>query len=119
MSDSDEVARNRNWIDWAANWAVNQSFSVLVASALMYAGWRMATDVVPSSLRQISQENTAAMERVVKDLNIAFDRRIEQILASHEKDRVSWEKDRVSWEKDRELLLTFLREKAKGAQCEL
>lgn len=105
-----QVIEMRDWKTILAGWAVQQSFSVIVALALLYGIWHIATVIAPQHFREITESNTQAITRAISETNTAFERRTEMIVATHDRDRTSWELASGAAAKDRELMLDLLRE---------
>ena len=111
--DEEKEVGIRDWKIILANWAVQQSFSVIVALFLLYGIWHIATDIAPQHIKTITDANTQAITRSISDMNAAFERRTELVVATHEKDRISWETAAGSAAKDRELMIELIREQLK------
>lgn len=112
---SEEVRRTdvRDWKTILAGWAVQQSFSVIVALALLYGIWHIATVIAPDHFREITKANTEAITRAINETNVAFERRTEMVVSAHDRDRIAWELASTAAAKDRELMLDLLREQLK------
>lgn len=99
-----------NWKSLLATWAVKQSFPVIVSLLTLYGIWHIATVVAPREFREAGEQNAAALHEAVEKLDNGFSRRMELILAAHDKDRVLWQQQLEISGRDREVLLTLLKE---------
>lgn len=111
--DEEKEVGIRDWKIILANWAVQQSFSVIVAMCLLYGIWHIAMVIAPQHFREITEGNTQAITRSISDMNAAFERRTELVIAAHDRDRIAWETAAGSAAKDRELMIELIREQLK------